>query len=246
MKQMFKRVMSVLLVVVLILPMFCVNIVQVHAKKIEYQQIMSFFMMPDDPHSAEKSFNLIVNKNDKVKNAKSYNEDIIRTRSIKIKNLFEYGSKYVIFNFKMRKPGTAVISYTVNGKKEYAKITGIAYKNPIRSISIAGITKKGKKDLASLTEKDLIVSSIKLTKTKKNAQVNIKTKGGMKIRSITCYAQSGTEDTKVQASKTWKKPVSSAKCNVGTLRAGKRYQIHVEYSRPGTNGGSIEYIINQK
>lgn len=247
MKVSSKKLMGMFLAIVMALSVAPgVSLQKAGAKERTYDHTSTFLMMPNSPNSSYHTFFTVIGKDDKIKNIRSSNEDIVKTRSIKVTSEEIFGNKQVYFQIKMRKAGTVVISYTVNGKIKYAKITGVEYKNPIKYVSIAGITKKGNKNLADLTKQKPSVSSIKLPKTKKNPQIIVRTGRGYKIKGISCEESIGSE-YKTRASKTLKKPADAVKLTVGTMKAQKKYMVTVICVDTKTKAEFyISYIINGK
>lgn len=87
------------------------------------------------------------------------------------------------------KPGSATISFKIGGKKYKTKVTIKNYTNPVKTLSLTGVTANGKKNFASLTDKRSFGGygsdpKLNTTKTIVNPKLHIVAKKGWKIKTV--------------------------------------------------------------
>lgn len=155
-------------------------------------------------------------------------------------NKYSGANYYSNIGLRMKKKGTATISFKIGSKTYKSKITVKAYENPIKTANIAGIKNGKSTNLASKT-KNSNYANLKLTSTKKNAVVKFTANSGWKITSV----EVADEDNTVYRMSNSDKPVTTASMNVGTLTKNKRVSVRVYFTNTKTKG-TLEccYFIN--
>ncbi|MCD7737011.1 MAG: hypothetical protein LUI07_08650 [Lachnospiraceae bacterium] len=134
---------------------------------------------------------------------------------------------------KLKKAGTATISFKIGSKTYKSKITVKSYTNPVKSITISGVNSS--KTFASKTKSSNSVSGLTLSKTTKNAKISVTAKSGWKVRYISLYNSDTGENYSYS---NYSNPKTSASMNLGTLTKGKSYSVYVTFVNT-SNGASL-------
>lgn len=176
------------------------------------------------------------------KNINSYNSTSSYSISGKW-NTTTYSSSNCNYSadFSINKPGTATVSYKIGTKTYKTKLKVLAYKNPVKSITLTGIN--GGKNFASLTKSSANISKkLSLKTTTKNAQLNITPTSGWKISSVSI---SDSNTTLSRSVSNYRDGLSSAKINWGTLNKSHSYNISVTFFNTSNHASiHIYYPIN--
>ena len=99
---------------------------------------------------------------------------------------------------KLKKAGKTTVSFKVDNKTYKSVINVKAYSNPFKSIKISGV--KNGKNIASLFNKKSNGGEATLSKTTKNASINVSMKSGWKLTSISLYESNTGSDIGVSKS----------------------------------------------
>ena len=147
------------------------------------------------------------------------------------------GSAYI--NYKIKKAGTATISYKI-GKKTYkTKITAKKYVNPCASIKLPGVN--GGKDFASsFANASYNSSTMTISKSIKTfPKLTVKAKSGWQISSIyVAYWGNDNNRDSHYIDYSFEAGATSKTVYVGPMKKGKRYYLSVSFTNK-KDGGSI-------
>ena len=96
----------------------------------------------------------------------------------------DYGSTSYYIGLKLKKTGTAKISFKYNNKTYKSTVKVLAYKNPVSTLKVTGLYNN--KNMKALTATDNYVSSsiLKSTKTVASPVMTVKAASGWKIASV--------------------------------------------------------------
>ncbi len=184
---------------------------------------------------------------------KSSNSGVIRMEKIsyyKNKKL-----RNASLQFSIKKPGTSIISFKIGNKKYQTKIIARKYVNPVKSLVIPGIKDGNKTNLANLSSASkygTIVSSLKPTKSTKNAKIQIEAKKGWKIQSTFGYNMDAIIDPQIKIDpnekasfdQKYKNPVSKASARID-IKKDSHYSIYVRFINAKTKTVIVvNYYIN--
>lgn len=139
-----------------------------------------------------------------------------------------------------KKTGTAKISFKVGSKTYTSKVKFKKYTNPLKTVKISGVNNGN--NVASKLKNSNYCSTLKLTKTTKNATVTVKPNSGWKVQSIEVY-NGQTGDT-IRVSNYGTKGVSNATLNVGTLKAKSYLRVYITCVDSNGTSLSCNYYIN--
>lgn len=155
----------------------------------------------------------------------------------------EYGydnwAAYV--GFRVKKAGTATLSYKIGTKTYKTKITAKAYKNPLKTVNIAGIKNGSSTNLASKL-KDENYTFLNMSANKNNATVKVVANSGWKITEVAMsnYADGSSREFDNYDG------VGSATLNIGNVKKTDRVRVTVDLFN--TTTGAYQYCyfyINQ-
>lgn len=148
-------------------------------------------------------------KSQKITAVKSSNKKVKAIEGLYVEG--EGGVVSYTVDNDIKKNTSADISFKIAGKKYKTKVIAKTHTNPVKALSISGVSVKGKKNLASLTNKLSMASTdgtlkgtsgLKVTKTITNPKLQVTAKKGWKIQKIVWVANGkGSE-------KNYKKPVA--------------------------------------
>ena len=100
---------------------------------------------------------------------------------------YSYTGKYWNYQIEMevKGTGTAVVNYKVAGVPYSRQINILPYKNPVKTLSLTGVS--GGKNLAKATNKSADVTNLKLSKTVPAAKLKVAAKSGWVIDSVSLW-----------------------------------------------------------
>lgn len=150
-------------------------------------------------------------------------------------NYYSYG-----IGLELKKAGKAKISFKIGSKTYTSTVTVKNYTNPLSSVTITGVN--GGKNIASKLNSSSSCSTLKLTKTTRNAVVKVKPKSGWKVTSIN-VENSQTGDT-MSISNYGNKGVSNASLKLGTLTKNKSVIVRIYCADKTGAPMSVSYHIN--
>lgn len=151
---------------------------------------------------------------------------------------YNYYSYYI--GLELKKAGTAKVSFKIGNKTYKTTIKVKNYTNPLSSVTLTGVNSG--KNIASKMNSSNYCSTLKLTKTTRNAVVKVKPKSGWKVTSIN-VENSQTGDT-MSISNYGTKGVSNASLKVGTLTKNKRVTLRITCVDKTGASVYMNYYIN--
>ena len=152
-------------------------------------------------------------------------------------NMFSRTATIVVF---YKKPGTATVSFKINGKTYKIKVKGYKYVNPLKSLTITGYNNG--KTLHKKFNNDYKVYE-KLKNSLKNAKITIKPKSGWKIASVDVHDDKGSlwiAPIKDEDAKKYSKLYSSL--SVNGINSKNYFWLRINLVNK--NGGQVEVEYN--
>ncbi len=145
---------------------------------------------------------------------------------------------------ELKKAGKAKISFKIGSKTYTSTVTVKNYTNPLSSVTITGVN--GGKNIASKLSSSSSCSTLKLTKTTRNAVVKVKPKSGWKVTSIS-VENSQTGDTMSVSNYNYFGPtkgISNASLKLGTLTKNKKVTLRINCVDKTGASMNVAYYIN--
>ena len=167
----------------------------------------------------------------------SYYNDYDKTWRDSYNNQYGSFSYYALVN--VTKPGTAKITYKLNGSTYTINLKVVNYVNPVKSVKLNGI--KGGANFASATASQRY-ATFRQNSTIKDAVLKIAAKSGWKLTNITITdLKTGVFDTANFGSK----GVSSFTFDYGKMTKGHHYSISAMFTNSKTGiSNSVYYTLN--
>ena len=133
------------------------------------------------------------------------------------------------------KPGTATISFKVDGKSYSKKITVLGYVNPIKSLVISGFSKANLK--SKFTKEDYLQQILK--SNAKAGQIKVKAATGWKIKSISWSDGGANGDERSMNVKSGR---SSMNLAIPAMKKTGKYYIDIEFYNTKTKTTKYVYV----
>ena len=139
-----------------------------------------------------------------------------------------YCSYYV--DILAKKTGTASIRYSIGSKDYTRKVKIIAYKNPVKTITVTNVNNN--KSFASLTKDQCWTQkTLKLSAAAKNAKLTVTPASGWKVN----HAYITDQKTGDWNYYNFASPASKATLPLGDLKVDRDYKIDVQFLDPNAN-----------
>ena len=136
----------------------------------------------------------------------------------------------------VKKAGTATVKYKIGSKSYSTKLKVLAYKNPVKSITLTGVN--GGKSFASLTKNQRYPSrNLQFTSNVSSATLKVVPAKGWKITDVTFYAYG---DSYYYRDLGCSEGLSSATLKCGKMQLGNSYEVSVECMN--TSNGAYMYV----
>lgn len=142
---------------------------------------------------------------------------------------------------RVTKPGTAKLTYNLNGSTYTINLKALKYSNPVKSLTIKGY--KGGANLASKTASQSYVT-LKQGAAIKDAELTVKAKSGWKVRSlsITDFKTNAMQNVQYGSNA---KGVTSLTIDYGNMPKGHYYSINASFVNTKTGAVStVTYFLN--
>jgi len=147
---------------------------------------------------------------------------------------YGYDSWAAYVGFRVKKAGTATLSYKIGNKTYKTKVTAKAYKNPLKTVNIAGIKNGSTTNLASKL-KDESYTYLKLNANKKDAIVKMVANSGWKITEVYAYNYANGSSYTARNSN----GVGTLALNIGNVKKTESYRVTVDLYN--TTTGAYQY-----
>lgn len=258
MKKIYKRIVS--LVLVMLLAMSMTGAVLAAGKIIPVKGTQTVYMPTRDPDylprveialaTGTKAFTI---KRDSVKVTGAKLIDFHKEKWTSVyRQEYSASGKWKTYTYRHTectytagleagKPGTATVKYKIGSKSYSTKVKILAYKNPVKTITLTGVN--GGKNFASRTRDGLYGNKdMTLPKDVAGAKAKVVPASGWKITSLRIW---GYGDSYYSRYITCTEGLSSATLNCGKLSADKEYSLSVEFVN-ASNGATMYvyyYII---
>ncbi|MCC8045605.1 MAG: hypothetical protein LIP12_08930 [Clostridiales bacterium] len=153
-------------------------------------------------------------------------------------------SRSATISLRLKKAGSATISYKIGSTTYKTKVTVKAYTNPVKKITLTNVNSG--KNFSSKTKSNAYVynnDSLSLSKTTSSAKLTLTAASGWKISSISVSDSIYTSDSSMSTSqytsfyRSYSSGVSSVKdLNVGKLTKGRSHYLSVTFVNSSTGG----------
>ena len=153
----------------------------------------------------------------------------------------KYTSKSTDCNYsawlRVKKAGTATVKYKIGSKSYSTKLKVLAYKNPVKSITMTGVN--GGKNFASLTKNQRYPDkALQFTSNVSNSTIKVVPAKGWKVTEV--YFNAWGENSSYSRSIGCSEGLSSATLKCGKLQVGGSYEAYVELMN--TSNGAYMYL----
>lgn len=148
---------------------------------------------------------------------------------------YSSSSRYGSISLTAKKAGTSTVSYKIGSKTYKTKLTVKNYVNPVKSLTVSGISG----NLASKF-KSYSWANAKIASSKSNGTVKVTAASGWKITSVDLYNSKTGISRSVSA---YGAPVSSATLYTGSMKKGTAGYVSVSL-RNTKNGGTLYLNLN--